>query len=201
MSTLRQKPYGDRRRGHDDEAQGLFPRGSSRPGGLSERKSCIFLSQNFFKIIAARVITSLSLWMIDKKTITFFLGAQAPRSSPSACQPEPRRGTPTPLHPPRNEHKNSVMNKTLRSRNAPRAPLLANGLPLAPATEETRAPVACVGLRAPTPVPPAIAPHGKIKINAQSKKKAEFSRRKSETVLLEYHFWEFPGFTPQMPLV
>ena len=93
------------------------------------------------------------------------------------------------------------MNKTLRSRNAPRAPLLANGLPLAPATEETRAPVACVGLRAPTPVPPAIAPHGKIKINAQSKKKAEFSRRKSETVLLEYHFWEFPGFTPQMPLV
>ena len=100
-----------------------------------------FLSQNFFKIIAARVITSLSLWMIDKKTITFFLGAQAPRSSPSACQPEPRRGTPTPLHPPRNEHKNSVMNKTLRSRNAPRAPLLANGLPLAPATEETRAPV------------------------------------------------------------
>ena len=138
------------------------------------------MSQNFFKIIASRLKTSLSLRMIDTKN-NFLSRSPSPTLLSKRVPARAEEGNPHPLHPPRNEHKNSVMNKTLRSRNAPRAPLLANGLPLAPATEETRAPVACVGLRAPTPVPPAIAPHGKIKINAQSKKKAEFSRRKSET--------------------
>ena len=150
LSTLRQKTHGDRRRGHDDEAQGLFPRGSSRPGGLSKRKSCIFLSQNFFPIIAARLKTFLSRWMIDTKN-NFLSRSPSPTPLPKRAPARAEEGNPHPLHPPRNEHKNSVMNKTLRSRNAPRAPLLANGLPLAPATEETRAPVACVGLRAPTP--------------------------------------------------
>ena len=63
---------------------------------LSKRKSCIFLSQNFLKIIAARLKTSLSLRMIDTKN-NFLSRSPSPTLLSKRAPARAEEGNP---HPP-----------------------------------------------------------------------------------------------------
>ena len=63
---------------------------------LSERKSCIFLSQNFFKIIASRLKTFFSRWMIDTKN-NFLSWSPSPTPLPKRAPARAEEGNP---HPP-----------------------------------------------------------------------------------------------------
>ena len=150
---------------------------------LSERKSFFFFLQSFSRIIASKLKTSLFLYTIDTEN-NFLSRSPSPTPLPKRAPARAEQGNPHPPPPTTQRAQNSVMNKTLRSRNAPRAPLLANGLPLAPATEETRV----RGLRAPTPYRRRSHHTAKFKINAQSKKQRSFrdesqkQKKKKKTV-------------------
>ena len=124
-----------------------------------KRKSCIFLSQNFFKIIASRQKTSLSLRMIDTKN-NFLSWSPSPTllSKRAPARAEEWNPHPPPPTTQRAQQFCDEQNSSLARRTA-RAPAGKWVAASSSNGRNTRARIVRGPPRAHPAVPPAIAPH------------------------------------------